>query len=62
MRGDIFLKPKEAKRVNVTEQLVQGTITVSQAATLLCLSERQVKRIKKGVKNEGLAYLVSLTA
>lgn len=52
------MKPKEAKRVNVTEQLVQGTITVSQAATLLCLSERQVKRIKKGVKNEGLAYLM----
>lgn len=52
------MKPKEAKRVNVAEQLVQGTITVSQAARLLCLSERQVKRIKKGVKNEGLTYLV----
>ena len=57
MGGDIFLKPKEARRVNVVEQLVKGTITVSQAAGLLCLSERQVKRIKKGVKEQGLSYL-----
>src|SRR5690554_5047606 len=57
MEGDIFLKPKEARRVNVVEQLVKGTITVSQAAQLLCLSERQVKRIKKGVKEQGLSYL-----
>jgi len=51
------LKPKEARRVNVVEQLVKGTITVSQAAMLLSLSERQVKRIKKGVKEQGLSYL-----
>lgn len=51
------MKPKEARRVNVVEQLMQGTITVSQAAKLLCLSERQVKRIKKGVKEQGLSYL-----
>ena len=51
------MKPKEAKRVNVVEQLVKGTITVSQAAGLLCLSERQVKRIRKGVKEQGLSYL-----
>lgn len=57
MGGDIFLKPKEARRVNVVEQLVKGTITVSQAAMLLSLSERQVKRIKKGVKEQGLSYL-----
>ena len=55
---DIFLKPKEAKRINVVEQLVQGAITVSQAAGLLAHSERQVKRIKKGVKEQGLAFLV----
>ena len=52
------MKPKEARRVSVVEQLVQGSITVSQAAGLLGLSERQVKRIKKGVKEQGLAYLV----
>ena len=52
------MKPKEAKRVNVVEQLVQGAITVSQAAGLLALSGRQVKRIKKGVKEQGLAFLV----
>ena len=51
------MKPKEARRVNVVEQLVKGTITVSQAAMLLSLSERQVKRIKKGVKEQGLSYL-----
>lgn len=51
------MKPKEARRVNVVEQLIKGMITVSQAAGLLCLSERQVKRIKKGVKEQGLSYL-----
>lgn len=56
-RGDVFLKPKEARRVNVVEHLVNGEVTVSQAAELLSLSERQVKRIKKGVKEQGLAYL-----
>lgn len=51
------MKPDEARRVNVVEQLVQGAITVSQAAGLLCLSTRQVKRIKKGVKEQGITFL-----
>lgn len=57
MRGDIFLNQKEARRVYVMEQVVQGQLTVSQAASLLSLSERQIKRLKKGVKEEGISFL-----
>ena len=39
------------------EQVVQGQLTVSQAASLLSLSERQIKRLKKGVKEEGISFL-----
>lgn len=49
---------KEAKRVYVMEQVVAGMITVRQAAKLLRLSERQVKRLKGGMKKEGLAALL----
>lgn len=57
MKGDIFLSQKEAKRVYVMEQVVSGKVTVKQAAELLALSERQIKRLKKGMKQEGVAFL-----
>lgn len=49
---------KEAKRVFVVEQLIAGKLNIEQAAQLLDLSERQVKRIKKGVKEQGIEFLV----
>ena len=57
MKGDVFLSTKEAKRVYVMEQVVDGKLTVRQAAELLGLSKRQVKRLKGGVKKEGIAHL-----
>jgi len=51
------LKPKEARRVHVMELLVAGKLTVSEAAQLLGLSERQVKRLKKGVSEQGIGFL-----
>lgn len=39
------------------ERLVAGEYTVAQAAECLGLSERQVKRLKKGMKNKGAAAL-----
>lgn len=54
---DIFLKPKEARRVHVMELLISGKLTVSEAARLLGLSERQVKRLKKGVNEQGIGFL-----
>jgi len=57
MGGDIFLNQKESRRVYVMEQVLAGKLTVRQAAELLSLSERQVKRLKGGLKREGLAAL-----
>lgn len=57
VRGDIFLNRKEARRVYVMEQVLQGNLTIRQAAEMLQLSERQVKRLKKGMKQEGVAAL-----
>ncbi|KYH31067.1 helix-turn-helix domain-containing protein [Neomoorella mulderi] len=51
------MNEKEAKRVYVMEQVLAGKITVRQAAELLDLSERQVFRLKGGMKNEGVAAL-----
>ena len=56
-RGDIFLNRKEARRVYVMEQVLQGSLTIRQAAEMLQLSERQVKRLKKGMKQEGVVAL-----
>lgn len=53
----ILLSEKELRRVEVIERLIRGELTNGQAARLLDLSVRQIKRIKKGVKEEGLSYL-----
>jgi transposase len=57
MTGDIFLKPKEARRIHVMEQVVAGKLTSREAAELLSLSSRQIFRIKGGIGKEGIAAL-----
>lgn len=57
MRGDIFLNGKESRRLYVMEQVLQGKLTIAQASQLLGLSERQVKRLKGGMKANGAAAL-----
>lgn len=57
MTGDIFLKPKEARRIHVMEQVVAGKLTSREAAELLGLSSRQIFRIKGGIGKEGIAAL-----
>ncbi|MGI6603982.1 MAG: helix-turn-helix domain-containing protein [bacterium] len=52
------MSKREAKRVYVMDLLMQGRVTVKQAAQALGLSEHQVKRLKAGMKQEGLAALV----
>jgi len=37
---------------------LEGKITVSEAAAAIGLSERQVKRLRKGVREEGAAFLI----
>lgn len=58
MRGEFFLSIAEAKRLALIENAIQGERTVADVAALLGLSERHVKRLKKGVKEHGPAYLV----
>jgi predicted HTH domain antitoxin len=48
MKAGVLLSPKESRRAYVVEQLIAGSITVAQAASVLDLSTRQVKRLKKG--------------
>jgi hypothetical protein len=52
------LSAKEARRVYVMEQVLDGKLTIKLAAELLGLSERQVKRLKKGMKEKGVAALM----
>lgn len=52
-----FLSQKEARRLYVIEQVISGSLTIKQAAQLLGLSSRQVKRLKKGVTTHGGAFL-----
>ena len=57
MERNIFLSQKEARRLYVIEQTIAGNLTIRQAAELLNLSRRQVKRLKKGVAISGAASL-----
>ncbi len=51
------MSPKEARRVAVMEQVLAGKATIAQAALVLGLSQRQVKRLKGGTSKEGIAFL-----
>ncbi|MGI6684744.1 MAG: ISNCY family transposase [Bacillota bacterium] len=51
------MSQKQLNRFAVISKLVDGHITVAEAAASLGLCERQVKRIKKGVMEEGASYL-----
>ncbi len=48
----------EAKRLALIENAIRGERTVSEVAELLSVSERHVKRMKKGVREFGPAYLI----
>ena len=49
-----MLKPKDLKRATLIEACIKGQCTVKQVATVLGLSERRVKQIKKEVKENGV--------
>ena len=57
MEGRIFLSLKEARRLHVINQTIDGKLTAAQAALVLKLSIRQVKRLKRGVMILGEAFL-----
>lgn len=59
MREEIInMTQKEINRLRVINQTIDKVITIREAAELLCLSERQVIRLKGGVKKEGPAFII----
>jgi len=58
MRGRTFaLSQKELQRVNVISRCVKGDMACARAAELLSLSVRQVRRLKKRLREQGEAAL-----
>jgi len=58
MRQETFtLSQKELQRVSVISACIKGDMACARAAGLLCLSVRQVKRLKKRMREEGEAAL-----
>jgi transposase len=58
MRQETFtLSQKELQRVSVISACIKGDMACARAAGLLCLSVRQIKRLKKPMREEGEAAL-----
>jgi len=58
MRQETFtLSQKELQRVSVISACIKGDMACARAAGLLCLSVRQVKRLKKRMREDGEAAL-----
>jgi len=58
MREEIFnMTKQEMKKLRVIDSAISGNVTVKEAAGLLGLSERQVLRLKKGVLEQGAAFI-----
>ncbi len=49
---------QELTKLRIIDLVISGSITVNEAAEHLNLSERQVFRLKKGVKNDGPAFII----
>src|SRR5713101_2317440 len=57
MKETITLNTQEQKRVMVLNRLLVGQLTAAEAAVLLKLSERQVRRLSAAYQQEGAAAL-----
>ena len=59
MREETYhLTQKEMIKLQVIEKALEAILTVKEASTALGLSERQVKRLKKGVAIEGPSFII----
>lgn len=59
VKGRIYMNEKELDRVEIFKRVIDGRMKQSKASKILGLSVRQVKRIKKRFKAEGIKGLVS---
>ena len=48
----------QVNRYHVIKDSIEGKVTVAEAAMVLDLSERQITRLRKGVGDEGAAFLI----
>jgi hypothetical protein len=53
----VTVSQKEFQRVKVIENAVDGRLSVSEAAGLLQLSERQVQRLKRRYRPDSVAWV-----
>ena len=58
MPQPIYLTSKEQERFNVLNTLIKGGMTNAKAATVLRLSLRQVKRLKKKMREKGVSAVI----
>ena len=59
MRKETFnMTQQEMKKLRVIDLTITRSITIRMAAEILDLSERQVARLKKGVIEEGAAFII----
>jgi transposase len=49
----IVLRQKDLRRLHVIEKVLEGTMTQAEAAELVSLSERQIRRIVQRIREEG---------
>jgi len=53
-----LMSQKQLNRYNIISMAIEGKLTIKEAAERLNLSKRQIIRLKKGVKEEGAAFLI----
>lgn len=58
-KGDITMSQKESIRIAVVDKVIKKSITAKEGASQLRLSERQVKRLVKRYRAEGVPGLIS---
>jgi transposase len=60
MKKEVTLQMTQSQinRYHTIMNSLDGKLTVAEAATALGISERQVKRLRNGVKEEGAAFLI----
>ena len=57
-----LMTQEQLNRYKVISQVIEGTLSIVDAAARLSLSDRQVKRIKKGVLEKGPEFLIHKNA
>ena len=51
--GIVMLRQKDLRRLHVVHKVLEGTMTQKEAAELVSLSERQIRRIAERIREEG---------